>query len=69
MRRAYKSRLRPTKGQHLRLQASLDDHPEMYNPGSAVRAEASVRVVASGTLTVSGCGAGTGGPDGLLGGP
>ena len=53
MRRAYKFRLRPTRGQRLRLQASLDDHPEMYNPGSAVRAGAPVRVVVSGGVAGS----------------
>ncbi len=36
MRRAYKFRLRPTRGQHLRLQACLDGHRELYNaaPGT-----------------------------------
>ncbi len=40
MRRAYKFRLRPTKGQHLRLQACLDDHRELYNAALQERRDA-----------------------------
>ena len=40
VRRAYKFRLRPTKGQHLRLQACLDDHRELYNAALQERRDA-----------------------------
>lgn len=45
MRRAYKFRLRPTAGQHLRLQACLDDHRELYNAALQERRAAYERVV------------------------
>jgi putative transposase len=45
VRRAYKFRLRPTKGQHLRLQACLDDHREIYNAALEERRDAYERVV------------------------
>jgi len=45
VRRAYKFRLRPTKGQHLRLQACLDDHRELYNAALQERRDAYERVV------------------------
>lgn len=45
MRRAYKFRLRPTKGQHLRLQACLDDHRELYNGALEERRDAYERTV------------------------
>jgi putative transposase len=45
MRRAYKFRLRPTAGQHLRLQACLDDHRELYNAALQERRDAYERVV------------------------
>ncbi len=40
MRRSYKFRLRPTKGQHLRLQACLDSHRELYNAALEERRDA-----------------------------
>lgn len=40
MRRAYKFRLRPTAGQHLRLQACLDSHRELYNAALQERRDA-----------------------------
>ncbi len=40
MRRAYKFRMRPTAGQHRRLQACLDGHRELYNAALAERREA-----------------------------
>lgn len=40
MRRAYKFRMRPTAGQHLRLQACLDAHRELYNAALAERRDA-----------------------------
>lgn len=40
MRRAYKFRLRPTTGQHLRLQACLDNHRELYNAALQERRDA-----------------------------
>jgi len=45
VRRAYKFRLRPTKGQHLRLQACLDDHRELYNAALQERRDAYEQVV------------------------
>ena len=45
MRRAYKFRLRPTRGQHLRLQACLDDHRELYNAALQERRDAYQAVV------------------------
>ena len=45
VRRAYKFRLRPTRGQHLRLRACLDDHREMYNASLQERRDAYERVV------------------------
>jgi putative transposase len=45
MRRAYKFRLRPTKGQHLRLQACLDGHRELYTAALQERRDAYERVV------------------------
>ncbi|MHB1533763.1 MAG: RNA-guided endonuclease InsQ/TnpB family protein [Acidimicrobiales bacterium] len=45
MRRAFKFRLRPTKGQHLRLQACLDDHRELYNAALQERRDAYERTV------------------------
>ena len=45
MRRAYKFRLRPTKSQHLRLQACLDDHRELYNAALQERRDAYEAVV------------------------
>jgi len=45
VRQAYKFRLRPTKGQHLRLQACLDDHRELYNAALQERRGAYERVV------------------------
>jgi len=45
VRRAYKFSLRPTKGQHLRLQACLDDHRELYNAALQERRDAYERVV------------------------
>ncbi|MHB1890970.1 MAG: RNA-guided endonuclease InsQ/TnpB family protein [Acidimicrobiales bacterium] len=45
MRRAYKFRLRPTKGQHQRLQACLDDHRELYNAALQERRDAYERTV------------------------
>lgn len=40
MRRSYKFRLRPTKGQHLRLAACLDSHRELYNAALQERRDA-----------------------------
>jgi len=40
VRRSYKFRLRPTKGQHLRLQACLDDHRDLYNAALQERRDA-----------------------------
>ena len=40
MRRAYKFRLRPTAGQHLRLAACLDSHRELYNAALQERRDA-----------------------------
>lgn len=40
MRRAYKFRMRPTGGQHLRLRACLDSHREMYNAALQERRDA-----------------------------
>ncbi len=45
MRRGYKFRLRPTAGQHLRLQACVDDHRELYNAALQERRDAYERVV------------------------
>jgi len=45
VRRAYKFRLRPTAGQHMRLQACLDDHRELYNAALQERRDAYERVV------------------------
>jgi putative transposase len=45
MRRAFKFRMRPTKGQHLRLQACVDTHRELYNAALAERREGYERVV------------------------
>jgi len=45
VRRAYKFALRPTKGQHLGLQACLDDHRELYNAALQERRDAYERVV------------------------
>jgi putative transposase len=40
MRRAYKFRMRPTAGQHLRLQACLESHRELYNAALQERRDA-----------------------------
>jgi putative transposase len=40
MRRAYKFRLRPTAGQHLRLQGCVDSHRELYNAALQERRDA-----------------------------
>jgi putative transposase len=40
VRRAYKFRLRPTAGQHVRLAACLDSHRELYNAALQERREA-----------------------------
>ena len=40
MRRAYKFRMRPTRGQHLRLQACLNSHRELYNAALQERRDA-----------------------------
>lgn len=40
MRRTYKFRLRPTRGQHLRLQACVDSHRELYNAALQERRDA-----------------------------
>jgi len=45
VRRAYKFRLRPTAGQHVRLQSCLDDHRELYNAALQERREAYQRTV------------------------
>jgi putative transposase len=45
VRRAYKIRLRPTAGQHLRLQAYLDGHRELYNAALRERRDVYERVV------------------------
>ena len=45
MRRAYKFRMRPTAGQHLRLAACLDAHRELYNAALQERRDAYQRVV------------------------
>jgi putative transposase len=45
VRRAYKFGLRPTKGQHVRLQACLDDHRELYNAALQERRDAYGAVV------------------------
>jgi len=40
MRRSYKFRMRPTAGQHLRLQGCLDAHRELYNAALQERRDA-----------------------------
>jgi putative transposase len=45
VRRAYKFRLRPTKGQHVALQACLDAHRELYNAALQERRDAYDRTV------------------------
>jgi putative transposase len=45
VRRAYKFRLRPTRGQHVRLQACLDAHRELYNAALQERRDAYEAVV------------------------
>jgi putative transposase len=40
MRRAYKFRLRPTAGQHLRLQGCVESHRELYNAALQERRDA-----------------------------
>ncbi|HWD50818.1 MAG TPA: transposase [Acidimicrobiales bacterium] len=45
MRRAYKFRLRPTRGQHVRLQSCLDAHRELYNAALQERRDAYERQV------------------------
>ena len=40
MRRSYKLRMRPTKGQHLRLAACVECHRELYNAALQERRDA-----------------------------